>query len=98
MGGVLGGIGAISVGVIGAIYRFRRMKKASPATFVVGDVPQPHNEASSNPLSDDGTRVSFSTREAPIPSMGNHVVYFRAFVTFVFAHRFFLALSAPEPE
>ena len=97
VGGVLGGIGAISVGVIGAIYRFRRMKKASPPALIVGDVPQPHNEARSHPLSDDGTRVSFSTPEAPMPSMRNYVTCFGAFIAFMLAHICFCTLS-PRPR
>ena len=99
VGGVLGGIGAISVGVIGAIYRFRRMKKASPPALVVGDVPQSHNEASSRPLlSDDGTRMSFSTPEAPIPSMRNHVTRFGAFIAFMLAHIFLHSQSQATSE
>jgi len=88
VGGVLGGIAVIAVAVVGAVYRFRQRVKASPAAFVVGDAPQPRNQAR-NPLSDDGTRVSFSTHEAPIPSMRDHVMCFRAFVAFVLAHVIF---------
>jgi len=72
VGGVLGGIAVISVAVVGAVYRFRQRVKTSPAAFVVGDAPQPRNQVRS-PLSDDETRASFSMREAPIPSMRDHV-------------------------
>ena len=92
LGGVLGGIAVISVAVVGAVYRFRQRMTASPAAFVVGDAPKPHNQAG-HALSDDETRASFSTREAPIPSMRDHVICFRTFVAFVFAHFFSCTLS-----
>ena len=81
----------ISAAVVGAAYRFQRRMTASPAAFVVGDAPKPHNQATGrHALSDDKTRASFSTREAPIPSMRDHVICFRASVAFVLAHFFFL--------
>ena len=95
VGSVLGGITVISVAVVGAVYRFRRRMTASPAAFVVSDALQPHDEPR-NPLSDDETRASFLTREAPvraIPSMRDNVICFRAFVSFALAHFFYCTFS-----
>lgn len=65
-GSVIGGIAIISIAVLGALYLRRQHPNAASAVLELDGISQPRNE-DRNVLSEDGTRVSPSIHETPVP-------------------------------